>query len=420
VSGQKLRGNKFRLFGLSGVQERMLLAAEGCNRYVYNKGLAMQKAQLEHGARIIPYPRMAGFLVQWKAAFPFLKDAPAQALQQTLRHLDRAVWDGLDRASDKMFPVFKKKGRNFAGIMFPQGFKVDEANARIYLPKVGWVRYRKSRELAGTAKSVCVTAKNGKWYATVLTDEGPLPDVAMEPSESNSVGIDKGIAKFYAASDGRTAAPLNALRRLEKRLAHLQRKAARQVKGSNNWRKTVGRIAALQERIANQRKDFIHKETAALSKSHAFAFAEDLKVKNMARSAKGTAESPGRNVAAKSGLNKSIMDQGWGEFDRQMEYKMRWRGGAYIKVNPAYTSQECPVCGHTAKANRPSQAAFRCERCGHEDDADINAAINIKKRGLAECGKAPAPGGHSGYGNACGGRCVGSPAKQEPAEGMAA
>ncbi|MDR1795680.1 MAG: transposase, partial [Erysipelotrichaceae bacterium] len=126
-----------------------------------------------------------------------------------------------------------------------------------------------------------------------------------------------------------------------------------------------------------------HKLTSTLCKSHDCVFSEELKIKDMTKSAKGTLDNPGTNVKQKSRLNKSILEQSWGEFDQQMDYKMAEKGGMYIKVSAAYTSQTCPLCGAVDKENRKTQAKFFCVHCGHSDDADVNAAVNIKKRGLA-------------------------------------
>ena len=115
---------------------------------------------------------------------------------------------------------------------------------------------------------------------------------------------------------------------------------------------------------------------------------EDLQIKNMSSSASGTMENPGRNVRVKSGLNKSILDQGWGEFVRQLEYKLGWLGGILLRVAPQYTSQKCSQCGHISKDNRKSQAKFKCMACGFEANADHNAALNILAAGhaVSACG----------------------------------
>jgi putative transposase len=138
------------------------------------------------------------------------------------------------------------------------------------------------------------------------------------------------------------------------------------------------------------RKTILHQVGTIISKNHALVVLENLKVGNMTGSAKGTVEAPGRNIRQKSGLNKSILDQGWGMLKRMLGYKLQWSGGMLILVDPAYTSQTCSVCGHVDAGNRPDQKTFRCLHCGHDDHADVNAAQNILARGLQ------ATAGHAG------------------------
>ncbi|OSK01498.1 putative transposase B, IS609, partial [Escherichia coli SHECO001] len=156
-----------------------------------------------------------------------------------------------------------------------------------------------------------------------------------------------------------------------------------------NWQKQKRKIQRLHSRIANIRRDYLHKVTTTVSKNHAMIVIEDLKVSNMSKSAAGTVSQPGRNVRAKSGLNRSILDQGWYEMRRQLEYKQLWRGGQVLAVPPAYTSQRCACCGHTAKENRLSQSKFRCQVCGYTANADVNGARNILAAGHAvlACGE---------------------------------
>src|SRR5690606_16421414 len=127
----------------------------------------------------------------------------------------------------------------------------------------------------------------------------------------------------------------------------------------------------LHHRIANMRKDFLHKTSTTISKNHAVVVVEDLKVRNMSKSARGDADNPGRNVRAKAGLNKSILDQGWYMFRQMLAYKLEALGGDLIAVDPRYTSQTCPECGHRHEDNRLSQAVFSCQSCSHTDHADI-------------------------------------------------
>jgi putative transposase len=176
---------------------------------------------------------------------------------------------------------------------------------------------------------------------------------------------------------------LTVLKQTKKKLAKLQRQLSRKIKFSANWQKQKRKIQRLHSDIANIRRDYLHKTTTKISKNHAMIVIEDLKVSNLSKSAKGTSEQQGKNVRAKSGLNRSILDQGWYEMRRQLEYKQIWRGGQMLAVPPAYTSQRCACCGHTAKKNRQSQSKFECLECGYTANADVNGARNILAAGHA-------------------------------------
>jgi putative transposase len=143
-------------------------------------------------------------------------------------------------------------------------------------------------------------------------------------------------------------------------------------------------VQRLHARIANVRQDFLHKASSAIAQVHALVVVEDLQVRSMSASAKGTAQQPGKNVLAKASLNKAILDQGWAEFRRQLEYKLVWGGGELIAVDPRNTSRTCPECGHVDAQNRQTQAVFRCVACGHQAHADVVGAINILARGTAQ------------------------------------
>ncbi len=350
----------------------------------------------------IGYNGLAGFLRDWKKEedTAFLAQAHSQVLQQVLKDLDRAYVNFFQKRAE--LPRFKKKGVHDS-FRYPQGFKLDEDNSRIFLPKIGWVRYRNSRKTEGTPKQVTVSLSAGKWHVSIQTErEVPEP---VHPSQL-AVGIDMGVARFAMLSDGSSIKPLHSFRKHEKKLAALQRKLAKRTKFSANWNKLKKRIQRLHRKITDVRNDFLRKTTTAISKNHAVVVIEELKVQNMSRSASGTLEAPGKNVRAKTGLNKSILDQGWFEFRRQLAYKLAWLGGNLIVVPPQYTSQTCSHCGCIDKHNRPTQAKFKCTACGFELNADLNAALNILAAGHAV--------------SACGaGRAQAPALNQEPAYGAA-
>ena len=357
----------------------------GACRFVFNRALARQNENHEAGNKYIPYGKMASWLVEWKNATEtqWLKDAPSQPLQQSLKDLERAYKNFFRKRA--AFPRFKKRGQNDA-FRYPQGVKLDQENSRIFLPKLGWMRYRNSRQGTGVVKNVTVSQSCGKWYISIQTEsEVSTP---AHPSAS-MVGLDAGVAKLATLSDGTVFEPVNSFQKNQKTLARLQRQLSRKVKFSNNWQKQKRKIQRLHSCIANIRRDYLHKVTTTVSKNHAMIVIEDLKVSNMSKSAAGTVSLPGRNARAKSGLNRSILDQGWYEMRRQLEYKQLWRGGQVLAVPPAYTSQRCACCGHTAKENRLSQSKFRCQVCGYTANADVNGARNILAAGHAvlACGE---------------------------------
>ncbi len=278
--------------------------------------------------------------------------------------------------------------------------KLDQTNNRISLPKLGWIRYRNSREVIGEVKNVTVIQSCGKWYVSIQT-EYEVPEQVHKAA--SMVGLDAGVTKLATLSDGTVYQPVNSFKASQRKLAMLQRQLSRKVKFSASWQKQKKKIQRLHSHIANIRRDYLHKVTSEISKNHAMIVIEDLKVSNMSKSAKGTAERPGRNIRAKSGLNRSILDQGWYEMRRQLEYKQLWRGRQVLAIPPAYTSQRCACCGHMAKENRQTQSKFVCQVCGYTENADINGARNILAAGHAVL--------------ACGGMIQsGRPLKQEPTE----
>ena len=359
--------------------ETLFRQFSGCCRFVWNKALALQKDRLDRKESCLSYSRLASLLLEWKSdpEMSFLTDAHSQILQQTLMCLDRALKDAFDKGSRKKFPRFKKKGVHDS-FRYPQGFMVRD-NA-VYLPKIGWVPFYKSREIEGTLRNVTISRRGDHWFISVQT-EGEVAE-PVHPSTS-SVGIDMGVQRFATLSDGTFCEPLNVFKKMSGKLARGQRNLARKVKGSRNWQKQKRMITRLHIRIADARNDYLHKASTAISKNHALVVLEDLKVGNMSASAKGSLENRGRNVKAKAGLNRAILDQGWGEFRRMLRYKQLWRGGMVVAVPPQHTSRTCPYCGHVSPDNRKTRDVFHCVICGCKGHADHVAALNILAAGHA-------------------------------------
>ena len=386
-------------------QEEKLKTYAGACRFVWNKALDLVKNRLieQNAYRIIDthipyyytappliptYEDIANFLPLWKHSeeYGFLLDAPSQALQQTLKDLYKAIKSAFTKGNGIIFPKYRKKGKSPNSLRYPQGFKI-EGN-RVFLPKIGWIRFFKSQDIEGKPKNVTVKRYPDGWYISITTEiENDVKENAKNP-----VGLDVGVAKVVTLSNGYYFKPLD-LSKYEEKLIKLQRQLDRKqhprYRGdktpfSKNYRKQKRKVEKLHQKIANTRKDYLHKLSTAVAKNHGWVAAEGLKVKNMTKSAKGTKENPGHNVKQKSGLNKSILSQGWSIFFYFLEYKLKRNGGKLIKVNPKHTSQACPNCGHVSRENRKNQAVFCCEECGYTANADFVASVNILKKALGK------------------------------------
>lgn len=386
----------------------------GCSRFVWNKALALLKSRLENRNadkfvrnKLVRCPRyekpeylpnynnLAAMLAFWKKTdeCSFLNKAPSQVLQQSLKDLTDSVADAFVKGNGIRFPRFKKKGHSQTGIRFPQGFKIE--NNRVFLPKIGWIRFFKSRDITGTPKSITVKKEADGYYISILTariaEKGKWSDIA-DIKELNPAGIDAGVKKIITLSNGAYFKPLD-LSKADKRMVIEQQKLSRKqhsrkkgdnTKKSKNYIKQNKRVVLAHKKKSDIRYDYLHKVSAAIAKNHGFVVAENLKVANMTKSAKGTAENPGRNVKAKSGLNKSILAQSWSMLYDILEYKLLFNGGRLVRVNPSGTSQECPMCHYRHKDNRKTQEAFSCISCGFTANADLTGAVNTLTRALPD------------------------------------
>ena len=364
----------------SDEQRHRMVCYAGCKRVVYNKALELQAANHAAGNKFIRYESMAKNLGAWRSdeAALWLREAPYHTLQQGLKDMEKAFKNFFEGRTD--YPVHKKKGRHDSfRYPDPKQIELDQANSRIKLPKLGWLRYRNSREVPGTVRNVTVSNRNGKWFVSIQTER----EVEQPVAQGEDVGIDMGVTRLATFSDGTVVPSLGLYKRYAPDLRKAQQALSRKKKFSNNWKKAKAKVQRIHVHIANARRDYLHKTSTTISKNHAMVVVEDLQVSNMSRSAAGTIEQPGRKVKQKSGLNRSILDQGWAEFRRQLEYKVLWQGGLFLAVPAMNTSRTCPQCGHVSKDNRKSQAVFACVKCGYSENADLVAAINILRAGHA-------------------------------------
>src|SRR6266516_916397 len=330
--------------------------------------------------------------------YEWLAQLPAQATQQVLKHYLHAWNRYWKRLAGR--PMYKRRSAHLA-VDNPQAGKLNivRLNHRwgeVAVLMVGRVRFRWTRPLPGVSGG-CPGRITGArlikdalgWHISFRIEE---PVVEIHPNPGPPVGMDRGVVHTMTLSDGRhldmpdllTEGEQRRLRKLE--LEAARRRNRRQchpgMRMSNRERSTYKQIAKLRARQARRRADWLHKQTTDLAKNHGMYVVEDLQIRNMTRSARGTTAKPGRNVRAKAGLNRSILGMAWGTTGRMLAYKCPAHGGAFVKVNPRYSSIECAECGHIDRDNRVGQAQFRCRRCGHRANADVNAARVVLARGL--------------------------------------
>jgi len=353
----------------------------GACRAVYN--LALEQRLTWGREHRLSYNQQQGEITGLRAEIDWVKAVPVHALQMAVRALDNAYqrfFSGLGE-----YPTPRKKFVNDSFTLPDPSYldfrRLNKNRGAVKVPKVGWVKLIGYRPLGGELRSITISRKAGHWCVSIAWRKEVADPI---PANLPSVGIDRGIAVFAALSNGAKIEPLNAFKTIRSKLEKAQQRLSRKQKFSANWKKQKAKITRLHRKAANARKDFLHKRSTEIAKSHGVVKIEKLQVKNMSASAQGSVESPGRNVKAKSGLNRSILDQGWSMFATMLRYKLGQRGGQLVEVDPRYTSQACAECGTIDRANRKDQATFECVACGHTDNADVNAARNIHQaRSLA-------------------------------------
>ena len=332
-------------------------------------------------------------------------EIPSQPLQQTVLDLDIAYSHFFSRGG---FPNFQKKnsksGMSFRFPRSAKGFKIERLSKKKWrlqgIPTFGSLTFRGNNKKNFVSEiqklcditSITLSKEVEKWFVSICFLK--LKSGEM-PVEDKTIGVDRGVAISYACSNEKAFTIPQKIKKLERKIARLQMKTRRQKKKSKNKKKTYKKMAKIHQKIRHIRCNFLQKTTTAIVKNHNIVVLENLKVKNMSKSAKGTLEEAGRMVKQKAGLNRAILRQGWSEFERMLEYKLKRIHGKLIKVDPKFTSQKCSECGHVDKNSRQNQEDFLCTNCGVHKNADINAAKNILAAGLADSL------------NACGGRLAG-------------
>ena len=362
-------------------QLQALLQHAGNARWAYNWGLAQHKAAYQQWVAEGKPAKWDGWLnaiglhkdlnVLKKAdpsmgGVPWMYEASKCAPQEALRDLDRAFGNFLSGRAK--YPRFKSKSRGIGGFRLTGTIQV--AQKTVQLPRIGRLRVKPGDHGHlpwGRHSAVCVTERAGRWFVSMVGPE--IADAANNGLPA--VGLDLGVARLATLSNGQVIENPKAMAAGRRKLAACQRSVARKRKGSINRRKAKAKVAKAHARIANVRCDALHKATTTLANSHGRIVIEDLRVKNM------TAGGGKRGRKAKAGLNRVVLDAGFGTFRSMLEYKGRRFGCEVVAVAAAYTSQRCSVCEHVEKGNRTSQSRFCCLCCGHEANADLNAAKNI-------------------------------------------
>ncbi|MBU4194996.1 MAG: transposase [Actinobacteria bacterium] len=373
---------KYRLYPNKEQSSRLSRVIETC-RHVYNDALTQKRLLYKHHKKTISYEEQYSEVKEATRDDAYLQEVYSQGLQDVLRRLDRAFNAFFERAHRGRKPGYPRyKGRDrYSSFTYPQntGFEIRPGRpgkAKLRLGKLGSVNMRYHREVPEEAvvKTCTIVRKNGKWHACFSV---VLPDVEKRDTYRNPVGIDVGLENLLTLDDGTTFEHKRCLRASEKNLAHHQRMLSKKKRGSSRRKKQKERASKLHEKVANQRKDYLHKVTRRLADTYDLFLVEDLRIKNMLKN---------HNLA------KTIADASWGTFSSMLTYKAEEAGGSVVKVNPRGTSQACSECG--AKVPKKlSERMHSCPYCGYAAHRDVNAARNILRLGTSLTARGGTPVG---------------------------
>jgi putative transposase len=367
--------SRYRLLP-SPAQEAVLRDHCAHARYLWNLAVE-QHSHWRIGRTSAPgYLEQCRQLTQARAEHEWLREGSQTVQQQALRDFARAMSAFFDPANPAGRPSWRKAGRDEGFRIVGRGGqwevrRLSRKVGQVWVPKAGWVRFRWSRAVPPGVKSYRVTMdRAGRWHVAFAA----IPDPVPAPGNGEVVGIDRGVAVSAALSTGELLHVPGLAVRERTRRRRLERKLARAKRGSNRRARVKHAIARLGARETDRRKDWVEKTSTGLARRFDLIRVEDLNVKGMTRSAKGTVQAPGHNVRPKAGLNRAILTSGWGLLVRRLGDKAP---GRVERIRPAFTSQRCSACGHVDAKSRESQARFACTVCGFACNADVNAAQNI-------------------------------------------
>ena len=383
---KEIRTVEFIVLPTSRVKAKRMFQIAGACRYVWNhfreKNLADYQA-FRNGKGKRPHTSYFSLGVEFtklRHETDWMRELPANPVKYTLKYLADALGETIK--GKKGFPKPKSRARTAPGFTLPSpgqfGIrKLSRKYGLLRIQGVGWVKITRRGGVPYTdsmPKQVVLRYDGHRWRAFVSYEV----EVERRPEDRRVLGVDMNVHQV-ATSDGHFYF-LPDLKKKEARRKWYQRRMTRQIKGSSRRKDTKKKLAKVSRKIANIRKNWIHQTTKEIAGKCSTIVIEDLKVRNMTASAKGTIENPGKNVKQKAGLNRAMLDTAFGEIKKNLEYKC----GRLIEINPAYTSQTCSHCGHAEKENRKSQARFLCVSCGFASNADTNAAMNIRRLGMAQ------------------------------------
>ena len=364
-----IKGFRYRILPNS-TQEQQINQMLGNARFVYNWALKTRiEAYQKDKSKVSAFTLMTELTkLKKQPEYDWLNLSVAQSLQQSIVNMEKAFTRFF--REKKGFPRFKAKHRSKQMVGFPQNTKIDFDKGKVSVNKIGWLRARISRTFEGNIKTATIEkTATGKYYISITVE---LPDIKIKQKSikaDTAVGIDTGIKTFATFSDGQEIENPKHLKSNLKRLKVLSKRVSKKVKGSNNRKKAVKKLAVLHERIANQRLDFLHKTTTAIAKQYDTAIVENLNISGMLKNRK---------------LSQSIADLGLGRFYTLLEYKMQEKGGNYIEIGRFEPSSRLCICGIINKELTLSDRTWTCKSCGITHDRDRLAAKNIKRFGLKD------------------------------------
>lgn len=341
---------------LTDDQENRLRSWIGASRVVYNLGMEIKNATYKATGKSIHKFELMKQLTDVRKDVEWIKDAPVDVLQSTIERLEIAYQNFFRTFKNGGgYPKFASK-KTYRSIKFK---RVSIDNNLVTLTRIGVLKMFKDSKILGTPKNAHVILEPTGFFVCIQCENVPQKFV----SENQTIGLDMGLSHFCVDSNGNFIANPKHFKKYERQLRIENRSLARKKKGSKSWYKQVERLALLHHKIANVRKDFLHKESTIIAKRYSTVYMEDLNISGMAKNGH---------------LAKHILDAGWGIFKTMLSYKTN-----VVAVNPKGTSQTCSECSAVDPKSRVSQSEFICTSCGHKENADVNASKNIKSRGTA-------------------------------------